>query len=543
MGKGKLIICFKVTVVLVGVFLLTFQFAPEAVGGGRLNVGFTTDEAIDSLICNEAWQYTEMGCVFWPLVYDQLWILGPAPDYEPLPRLATRWETKDNKTWRFYLVKGATFHDGKPVTARDVAFTLKHLPNADPAWEYPDTAVESISVVDDYTIEFTLEAKHGGPYPPAYWTPVLPKHIWEPYKEDMVSFKNETAIGSGPFKLKEFKSKEFIWLESNKDYWGEKPHVDEVVFKSYGSQDALNLALKKGEIEMIGYNGASPLAIDDFKQMKNMNVIVSPGIGIIWLAFNLHKETPIRDLNVRKAIMYGIDRDRIIKMVYRGYSRAADSFMYSELPDHNPNLPKYPYNRDTAKKILTDAGYADKDGDGIRNDPATGKNVTFEFMVPSDWPDEVKMAKMIQEQLGDIGIEISMKVLDLDTYYEFVYAPTDDKFDISIAEEEPGPHGDWIWEFCRSYDEGGEGWNQAYYNNSNFDGLLDKMTAEADLKKRRDYLFEMQKIIAEELPYGLLVRPDVVNPVRIDKFDGFVETMGGISTWINPWSYYKVRPK
>jgi len=164
-------------------------------------------------------------------------------------------------------------------------------------------------------------------------------------------------------------------------------------------------------------------------------------------------------------------------------------------------------------------------------------------MVPSDWTDEVKTVKMIKEQLKDIGIDISMKVVDLDTYYEFIYAPTEDKFDISLGEEEPGPHANWMWEFCRSWDGGGEGWNQAYYNNPDFDALLDKMNAESDLKKRKEFLFEMQRIMAEDLPYGVFLRPDLINPVRTDRFEGYVETMGGVSTWINPWTYFDIRPK
>ena len=543
MKRSRLLFVLRLGVLVLFLLGVMAQPAPVATAGARLNVGFTTEEALESLICNEAWQYNEMGCVFWPLIYDQLWVLGPAPDYKPLPRLATRWETKDHKTWRFYLVKGATFHDGTPVTAQDVAFTLEYLPGADPAWEYPDTDTESITVIDNYTVEFTLAAKHGGAYPPAYWTPVFPKHIWEPHKDDMISFKNEKAIGSGPFRLKEFKASEFIWFEANKDYWGGKPLVDEVVFKSYGSQDALNLAVRKAQVDMIGYNGASPLAIDDFKKDKNIEVIVSPGIGLIWLTFNLHKDTPIRDVTVRKAIMHGIDRNRIVKMVYLGYAQTADSFLYPELPDHHPNLPKYAYDREKAKKMLSDAGYVDKDGDGFRNDPGSGKNLVFEFMVPSDWPDEVKVVKMVKEQLKDVGIDIAMKVVDLDTYYEFIYAPTEDKFDISLGEEEPGPHGDWIWEFCRSYEGGGEGWNQSYYNNLTFDEFLDKMTAEADLQKRREHLFKMQEIMAEDLPYGMLMRPDHICPVRTDKLEGYVATMGGPSTYINPWSYLKVRPK
>jgi len=92
------------------------------------NVGFTIEEAIDTLMPDESWQYVEMGCIFWPLVYDQLWIMGPAPDYKPLPMLAESWETEDNQTWVFHLRKNAEFHDGVAVTAADVEFSLQQIP-------------------------------------------------------------------------------------------------------------------------------------------------------------------------------------------------------------------------------------------------------------------------------------------------------------------------------------------------------------------------------------------------------------------------------
>jgi len=520
-------------------------FVPRAVAeekpyGGRLRVGLPTGEFIENLRCSSDWQYIEMGCVLWPLIYDQLWIMGPAPDYEALSRLATSWESKDGQTWTFHFRKDATFHDGVPVTAEDVAFTLKYLPKASPAWAYPDVDCVSISVIDDYTVEFTLRKKHGGSYPPAYWFPILPKHIWEPYKDDMLSFSNDKAIGSGPFKLKEFKPGQYIWLEANKDYWGGRPYLDEVVFKSYGSDDALYMALKSGKIDMIGYDGCSPLVVDDFKKAKDIKIIDSPGIALYWLSFNLYKDTPLQDLNVRKAIMYGINRDKIIDVVYRRYAQKIDSFVYPELPEHNPNLPQYNYEVDLANEILDEGGYIDTDNDGIRNDPETGENLTFEICVPSAWTREIKTVRLIKEQLEDIGVSIIVKVLDEGTYFEFIYAPKEEKYEIALAEEEPGPHADWIWEFARSYEAGGEGWNTAYYNNPEFDRILDKMISET---KRKKDLYRMQKILAEDLPYGFLIRPDIIDPVRTDKLEGYVATMGGVSTWINPWTYFKVHLK
>ncbi|MCP4690515.1 MAG: peptide ABC transporter substrate-binding protein [Desulfobacterales bacterium] len=542
MVKRKIVGPVGVFALFLGVLALMLGASSDAVAKSRLSVGFTANESMETLICDENWQYAEQASVFWPQVYDQLWILGEAPEYKATPRLATRWETKDKKTWTFYLNKNAKFHDGKPVTAHDVIFSIVNLPKADPAWDFPDVALEGHKVIDDHTLEITLDHVHGGPRPPVYWYPVLPKHIWEPHKDKMLEFSNEKAVGSGPFKLKEFKGGEFVWLVKNEDYYGPKPNFDEVVFKSYGSMDALYIALKSGKIDMIGYRGVTTMAVADFKKMENMKVLSSPGIEINWLSFNLFNKTALQDLTVRKAVMHGIDRNRIAKLVFGGYCDVVDSFVYPELAGYNPNLPKYDFNPKLAGEMLEKAGYVDKDNDGFRNDPKSGKNLSFSLMTPSDWLDHVKMARLIKEQMKNIGIDIREMVIDVDAYYEFLYDPKQGKFDISVVSEEPGPHADWIWGFMRGYDNGGEGWNSSYYSNPAFDKAMDSMLSAVDPKKREELLHTMQRIMAEDLPYGVLNRPNRINPVRTDTVTGHVETMGGISTWINPWTYYKASP-
>jgi peptide/nickel transport system substrate-binding protein len=238
-------------VCLIGIFILGLAFSGNVFAKSkkvRLNVGFGSEEVLENLHTTPL-QVSEMGAVYWPLVYDQLWVLGPAPNYDPLPALATRWETDDYQTWRFHLVKNAKFHDGTPVTAEDVAFTLWYLPR-DPVWAFPSNDIEKkkdIKVIDKHTLEFTLARPFPGKYPPADWMPILPKHIWIAGKRKIANFEDKKSIGSGPFMLKQFKSSEFIWMEKNEDYWGEKPHVDEIVFKGYGTEDAMKLAMKKGE--------------------------------------------------------------------------------------------------------------------------------------------------------------------------------------------------------------------------------------------------------------------------------------------------------
>ena len=119
----------------------------------RLNVGFGAEEVLESLQTGP-YAVNEMGAVYWPLVYDQLWVLGPAPNYDPLPGLAKSWETDDYKTWRFHLVENAKFHDGTPVTANDVAFTAWYLA-LDPQWAFDSNNVaekKDIKVIDKYKL-------------------------------------------------------------------------------------------------------------------------------------------------------------------------------------------------------------------------------------------------------------------------------------------------------------------------------------------------------------------------------------------------------
>ena len=352
MGKTNKLLYVVVCAIALGIVVFAYPENIEAKSQKvRLNVGFGSEEVLENLHTTPL-QVSEMGAVYWPLVYDQLWVLGPAPNYDPLPALATGWETDDYQTWRFHLVKSAKFHDGTPVTAEDVAFTLWYLPR-DPVWAFPSNDInekKDIKVIDKHTIEFTLARPFPGKYPPADWMPVLPKHIWIKGKRKIAKFEDPKSIGSGPFKLREFKSGQYIWMVKNEDYWGEQPHVDEIVFKGYGTEDAMKLAMKKGEIEFVGYSGVSPVSVNSYEKAKDIDVDISPGIALVWLTFNLHKKTAVQDNVFRKAFMHGIDRDRIFKMVYRGYAKPADSFIYPEVDEYNPNLPKYEYNPELAKK-------------------------------------------------------------------------------------------------------------------------------------------------------------------------------------------------
>ncbi|MCF8069716.1 MAG: peptide ABC transporter substrate-binding protein [Desulfobacterales bacterium] len=526
-------------------FLVMHCNISTVMAAGELRVGWSTTEMLDTLQTGETWQYETMGCMFWQLVYDQAYHFGAPPDYSTELRAVTEVKTADNKKFQYTIREGMTFHDAKPVTAKDFAFTYKHLPQNSPVWAFYDTVTveDSFTVIDDHTFEFELEKTIAPKYPPFNWYPILPEHIWRRYKFEMTDYTNKKPVGSGPFKLREFKSGEYMIFENFEDYWEKKPRVDKVIFKGYGGSDAINMALKRGDIDMIGYAGISPLSMKFLENQKNIEILISPGSSLWWVTFNLFMDGPLRNVNVRKAIAHGIDKDKIAEMVFHGYVKPADSFVYPELSEYNPNLPQYKYNNDMANKILDDGGYLDTDGDGIRNDPETGENMKFSFIASSDVAEDVKVVTLIREQLKGIGIDIRIKVMDYDTYVDMYYYPEGAGFDMALHNIDPGPYGSWIWEYMRSHEAGGAGWNTAYYSNPAFDKALDEYLQVVDLDERKALSWKLQEILATDIPHYVLCRPDIIEPVRTDKLTGYTPKMGGISSWINPFTYFNVHAK
>jgi len=386
--------------------------------GGRLNIGFT--RPIDILTPDVKLMWSEWGCLYTILVYDNLAHYGVQPDtYTFWPKLVKSYEvSEDGTTWTMHLVENATWHDGVPFTAEDVAFTFEYLFGKTPGWGGPLTTFEDIDVIDDYTIKVVHGIELSTAHIPGWWlwNPIIPKHIFEPYKDDILSFENEEAIGTGALKLKENKFEQYQWMVANEDYFGERPYVDEVIFRAYGNLESLLMALESGEVDVFGDVSVPPLALEDIQANPDIKVETMPGVRLNYLNFNLHTDGPLQNKLVRQAILYGIDCDRLVDMAYGGYAERYDGFIYTESPMHNPDLPQYDYNPDKANEILDGAGYMDTDGDGIRNNPTTGENLVFDLIAAAGESAHVKMCIMIEEMLPEIGIHVDFNSLDFNAF-------------------------------------------------------------------------------------------------------------------------------
>jgi len=410
--------------------------------GGRLTAGFTSDVARKN-VAHQDYQWTVMGPIVWQLVYDQGWIFHEIKDTQatakpPVPWFFTSWEIlEDGEVWIVHLVENATWHDGMPVTSEDVAFTVDTLLRM-PTWG-AGLHINATEIIDDYTIKFINNWPRA--LPPMEWTPILPKHVWEPYSDDLMAFPDEenTMIGSGPFKLKEWKKDEYWWLEANEDYWKGRPYVEELVLRVYPSIESMILALEAGEIDMAGYGGVAHTTASELIKKPEINVVRCSGIVMDHISVNVWegKNDPLaQDVRVRKAIAHALDRDTVIELIMLSYGTKIDNWIYPELPSHNPNLPQYEYNITKANEILDEAGYLDFDEDGIREVPEDSPYYPFEFkleLLCGTSAAAVREGEIYKNSLQKIGIDITLKPLEFGTITDIIFSPDTSMYDMALS--------------------------------------------------------------------------------------------------------------
>jgi len=342
---------------------------------------------VDNLLMDqEELQATNLGCLYLMLVYENLagypkidaasLAINPDAAEGFVPKLATNctWGTEGaNQTLTIDLRPGVKWHDGEDFTADDVVYSFKEIItgwgiNRPVDW----VAVEAndweilpehilVEKISELQVKFTyIEDYHQNErfFPVAHmWYAIVPEHIFS-LESDPEGVTGD-YIGTGPYKLKEFRAGQYVLLERNEDYWGPKPAARQVLFTLYADRGPLFLALEAGHEDVTGL-GAPWQKIDAYNATANLEVEIIKGLTTNYMAFNLHPDEgylPFQDLALRKAIATAINKQDIIDMVMGGYSEIADSWTYQESLYHNPDLPQYAYNLAKARQMLLDAGY------------------------------------------------------------------------------------------------------------------------------------------------------------------------------------------
>lgn len=439
----------------------------------------------------------------------------------------------DGLVYTYKIRDGVKFHDGQPLTAADVVFSYLLYQNTEGyPWMGDYTYYfENIEATPNNEVVITLSEPIPNIDAQLVFLYVLPKHIWE--NEDPVEFENFAAVGSGPFKMVEYKPNEFIHLAKNADYFGGAPKVDEVIFQTFESQDALVQAIKTGQVDMITEMPAT--AVETLKQDPNIEVVAgapfAPSVTDVIFNQVLPENCPpddglctghpaLLDRNVRLALAHATDKKKIIDVVLLGHGTPGTTL----IPDglgiwYNSTIKDYPYDIAKANQILDDAGYKDVNGDGIRETPDGSRSLTFRINWPSDSIDAPRLAELLSEMWGQVGVKLEAQALDPDTLTS-VCCPAFD-FDIIIWGwgSDPDPN---LLLSVMTTDEIPTGTSETGYSNPQYDELYRQQASELNLEKRRALVWKMQEIVFNDVVYLIPYYEQNVQAFRKDRFTGFI---------------------
>ena len=427
-------------------------------------------------------------------------------DFKPQPALATGWSVSpDGLTYTFKLRQGVTWHDGKPFTADDVAYSIKLLKENHPRGRGTFAFVTAVDTPDPYTA--ILRLSKPAPYLitalDSSESPIVPKHVYE--GTDPLTNKNASApIGTGPFVFKEWVKGSHIILERNPDYWDKgKPYLDRVVVRFITDLSARSAAFETGELDL---GGGPPVARADLARLQALPHLGSDTRGYEYngnmtqLYFNF--ENPIlRDKRVRLAIAHALDLTKLLNVVYFGYGKVAPAAV-SPYQTNFSDLSLKPYGFDLAKanKLLDEAGYPKK-ADGTR----------FALRLYCNPFNGQAAGDFVKQSLGKIGIPVDFQFFDFSTYIQKAY--TGREFDLTLESLsntfDPTPGIQRVF-WSKNFKVGLPFSNASHYENPEVDRLLEAAAVEPDTEKRRQLWIDFQRYIYDDVAAVHLIAPDGV---------------------------------
>ena len=422
------------------------------------------------------------------------------------PDLCERWEVPNNKTYIFYLKKGVKFHNGEELKASDVKYTFESI--MDPHFKSPlngsFTFLRQIKIIDDYTIEFQLNDPYA-PFLDSMSVGIVPKKYGEKLGESF----GENPIGTGPFKINKILPDESIILEANESYFEGKPKIKKIIFKTVKDETVRILGTEKGEINFLE-NAFSPDSIERFRDNPNLKTVEGEGTDYYYIGLNL-KDPILKNKKVREAIAYAIDRDDIIKNLEGGTAKKTTGILPSTHWAYEGDVREYTFDPEKAKKLLDEAGFKDPD----RGGPKT----RFKLVYKTTHEERSrKFGEVLQELLRKVGITLEIKMYEWGTFYDDI---KNGNFQIYRLKWVGVTDPDQYYEVFNSKNYPPNGKNRGFYSNPEIDRLTELGRKTLDTGERKKIYSQIQKIIAEDLPYISLWHSDNI-AVMSKGLHGFV---------------------
>jgi peptide/nickel transport system substrate-binding protein len=400
-----------------------------------------------------------------------------------LPALAVSWSAnKDGSIWTFILRPGVKFHDGRLLSAKDVAATFDRL--VDPASGSSALSAYkgllskgAIKASDDLTVVFTLDTPNSNF--PFYVSSDVVNAIILPqdYKGDFQSSFN----GTGPFKLQSFRPKQGASFVRNDDYWGDKALPDQVEIRFFDDPQAQLLALQAGQVDVIPFTARLGLAVDRNPAFKILSVQSS-------LHDELHRrvdQVPFQDKRVRRALALAIDREAVVRGLFKGRASVGNDTPFAPVfPSSDPLVPQRKQDIAAARKLLSEAGVPN------------GFEVTLTTERAYEIPD---YAVLIQNYAKQIGINIKLNVLPQDAYYGSAAYGSSNWLDSNLGITDYGHRGTPDIILNATLKSSGT-WNAAHFKNADYDSLVLDYSKARDLQTQRLVAGKIQNLLLDETP-------------------------------------------
>jgi len=399
------------------------------------------------------------------------------------PGLAERWEIPDSKTYIFHLHPGVKFCDGRPLTSRDVKWSFDSLLQGKIRSTKAGTYrfVDHIDAPDDGTVIFHLKE----PWAALLWNVAGGGGMGiVPYGSGNEISRN--PIGSGPFRFVTAEQDREVVIERNDNYWGEKVKLARVRFAVVPDTTTRALELRKGSADLES-NSLTPDMEHTLEREPTLQIMRGPGTRLGYVAFNL-RDPILRDVRVRRAIAYALDRQPLVHYLWRDSARLAASVLPPESWAYDADVSQYLHDPEKARQLLDAAGYAPINGIRFR---LTMKTSTEES--------SRAMAAVFQQQLREVGIALDIRSFEAATFLSDVMHGEFQMYSLRwIGGNEDPDIFEYAFDTARIIPNGA---NRQYYSNPRVDALIDKARKETDQSLRKHDYAKIQEILADEVPY------------------------------------------
>jgi len=480
--------------------------------GGVFRLG--TPAAIDSL--NPFVAFQSDAYVTFEQIYPELVQYNVKQQF--VPDFARSWqESPDGKTWTFHTQPNAKWSDGKPLTAADVAWTYSTIlkfqngPTANSAGYVAH--MKSATAPNSTTVVLTYDKPVANVLSQVQQTAILPEHVWAKYAtgngKALTRFSNDAPIVSGgPFILEKYTPKQIALFKRNPNYYGPKPHIDEVGLQYFATTDAMVTALKSHQLD--GAELVPPTSVATLRAAHFVTPTVpSYTFDDFIINSNPQQQASHKELLnplLRQAFDAAINRTAIVKTSLLGYGLAGSSIIGPPTGHwYDPAIKPTPFSLAKANQLLDQAGY--KMGpNGVRT--ADGHPMSYTVIIPTDIANTYgqRSFQIIQGDFQKIGVKLTEKTLDDSAAYDAILANNYKNFEISMWDWGPLPDPDFMLSVltCGSWNV----WNDTGYCNKAYDSLYQAQSAAINPPKRQQIVYQMQRMAATTKMYLVLDYPD-----------------------------------